>query len=74
VRDFRNWLWTFVQKGLQRREIGEAVELLDLALLHVPEIGPREVELRSGRLDDGCGRLERPGEGELGSTRQPLVG
>src|SRR5689334_24694488 len=40
-----------------------AVELLDLAVLHVPEVGARNVELGSVSPDDACGRLERPGEG-----------
>src|SRR5258708_32285398 len=43
--------------------VGVAVELLDLAVFHVPEVGARDVERGSGRLEDACGRLERPGEG-----------
>ena len=44
-------------------EKGVAVELLDLAVFHVPKVGAWDVKLGSGRLDDACGRLERPGEG-----------
>src|SRR5262245_58711974 len=39
------------------------VELLDLAVTHIPEVGGREVELAPGRLDHAYGRLERPEEG-----------
>jgi hypothetical protein len=40
-----------------------AVELLDLAVFHVSKVGACDVKLGSGRPDDACGRLERPGEG-----------
>jgi len=40
-----------------------AVELLDLAVFHVPEVRGRGVELGSIPLDDACGGLEHPAEG-----------
>src|SRR5262245_18481061 len=36
-----------------------AVELLDLAVFHRPEVGAWDVKLGSGRLVYACGRLER---------------
>jgi hypothetical protein len=40
-----------------------AVELLDLAVAHVPEVGGRDVELGPRRPDHAGERLERPEEG-----------
>jgi hypothetical protein len=40
-----------------------AVELLDPAVAHVPEVGGRDVELGSRRLDHAGGCLERAEEG-----------
>src|SRR6185312_5155680 len=42
-----------------------AVELLDLAVTQVPEVGGREVDPGPRRLDRADGRLERPEEGAL---------
>src|SRR6266702_2287667 len=42
-----------------------AVELLDLAVAYVPEVGGGDVELGPRRLDHAGGRLERPEEGAL---------
>src|SRR6266496_676212 len=42
-----------------------AVELLDLAVAQVPEVGGREVDLGPRRLDHAGGRLEWPEEGAL---------
>src|SRR6185295_14802549 len=44
-------------------EAGVAVEYLDLAVLDIPQVGTGDVDLGAVRLDDSCGRLERPGEG-----------
>src|SRR5947209_6181018 len=58
-----------VRQYAQLREQGAksdvAVEHLDLAVAQVPEVGGREVDLRSRRLDHAGGRLERPEEGAL---------
>src|SRR6266550_1635772 len=58
-----------VRQCAQLREQGGksdvAVELLDLAVTQVPEVGGREVDLGSRRLDHAGGRLERPEEGAL---------
>src|SRR5712672_2802500 len=58
-----------VRQYAQLREQGGksdvAVELLDLAVAQVPEVGGREVDLGPRRLDHAGGRLERPEEGAL---------
>src|SRR6266704_7053081 len=58
-----------VRQYAQLREQGGksdvAVELLDLAVAQVPEVGGREVDLGSRRLDHAGGRLEWPEEGAL---------
>jgi hypothetical protein len=41
------------------------VELLDLAIFHVPEVGGRNVEFGSIPVDNACGRIERSCEGAL---------
>ena len=40
-----------------------AVELFDLAVFHIPEVGTRHVEFGSVPTDDTCGRLEHSAEG-----------
>ena len=56
-----------VRQYAQLREHGGrtdmAVELLDLAVAYVPEIGGRDVELGPRRPDHAGWRLERPEEG-----------
>jgi hypothetical protein len=42
-----------------------AVEGLDPAVAHIPEVGGRDVELGPRRLDHACGRIEWPEEGAL---------
>src|SRR6266571_7952625 len=58
-----------VRKYAELREQGGksdvAVELLDLAVAQVPEVGGREVDLGPRRLDHAGGRLEWPEEGAL---------
>src|SRR5438132_488604 len=62
----------------RRREVGHhahlgehgvehhvAVEHLDLAVAEVPEVGSRDVDLRSRRPDDAGRGLQRPEEGAL---------
>src|SRR5207244_12663238 len=55
----------YAQLRVQGGKSDVAVELLDLAVAQVPEVGGREVDLGPGRLDHAGGRLERPEEGAL---------
>jgi len=48
---------------LFEHDVDAAVELLDLAVFHVPEVCARNVELGSVPFDDACGRVKRSGEG-----------
>jgi len=44
-------------------DVDVAVELVDLAVFHVPGVCARNVELGSVPFDDACGRVKRSGEG-----------